>query len=199
MLETILFAFAHIGAMATYTIIFAGMFVEGEFFLILAGILVRGQVIDYWDTITIAFCAVVLHDMGYWLIGTRLSASKRKKFLFINLEKAEAVFKRLGKRQGLYLFMSKFAWGMNRFVLLSSGYFATPFKKLVRYSIPAAFVWTTTFVSLGYMFAERAGAWKKDIRAVLLFAAALFALLVYIEHQIGKSIEEEALLSNGNK
>lgn len=199
MMESLLANFTQIGFAATYAIVFAGMFIEGEAFLILAGILVRGQVIDYMDTIVVAFFAVILHDIGYWFIGKKLGMAKKEKFWFINMEKAEKVFKKLKKREGLYIFMSKFAWGMNRFVLLSSGYFNTPLKKLVKYSIPAAFIWTTTFVSVGYVFADRAGLWKKDIKTVTVFAAAFFIGMILIEHQVGRSIKEDAQLPNGDK
>ncbi len=197
-MESLLISFSHIGAVATYAIVFIGMFIEGEAFLILSGILVRGDVIDYGDTLVIAFIAVVLSDTAYWFLGTRLGMMKRKKVWFIDMEKAGRLFQKLKKRKGLYIFMSKFAWGMNRLVLISSGYVKTPLKKLVKYSIPAAFIWTLTFVSIGYIFAERVGVWKKDLRMVIMTAAALFAIMVYIEHQVGRSIKEDAQIPNGD-
>lgn len=196
-MESLLTNFAEIGRIATYSIIFAGMFIEGEAFLILAGILVRGQVVDFMDTILIAFLAVVLHDIGYWFIGKKLGMAQKTRFWFINMDKMGKVFKKLKKREGLYIFMSKFAWGMNRFALLSSGYFSTPLRKFLKYSIPAAFIWTTTFVSVGYMFADRAGLWKKDVKTVALLAAAFFVGMILIEHQVGKSIKEDAQLPDG--
>jgi len=196
-MELLLTNFTEIGIFATYTIIFFGMFVEGEAFLILAGILVRGKVIDYTDTILIALFAVVLHDVGYWAIGKKLGMSRKTQFWFINTEKMGKIFKKLQKREGLYIFMSKFAWGMNRFTLLSSGYFSTPLQKFLKYSVPAAFIWTTTFVSVGYMFADRAGLWKKDVKNVALLAAVFFVGMIVFEYQVGKSIKEDANLPNG--
>lgn len=198
MMETLLTSFTELGLLATYAIVFFGMFIEGEAFLILAGILVRGQVVDYTDTILVAFCAVILHDIGYWFIGKRLSMTKKERGWFINMEKTGKILKKLKKREGLYIFMSKFAWGMNRFALLSSGYSNTPIRKFLKYSIPAAFIWTTTFVSVGFMFADRAGLWKKDVKMVALLAATFFIGMVIFEYQVGKSIKEDADLPNGD-
>ena len=162
--------------------------------LIFAGVLVRGRSIHYFDTIVIAFLAVLLHDIGYWYIGKKLKKVKRDRIFGINLRKAEKLFARLKKREGLYIFTSKFAWGMNRFVLISSGYFQTELKKLVKYSAGAAVIWTTTLVSLGYIFAEQTAILKKDIRVVALGFAALFIVVFYVEHVLKKMFLEEAKL-----
>lgn len=197
-MEQLLTNFSEIGRYATYAVIFGGMFIEGEIFLILAGILVRGQAIDYVDTIVIAFVAVTMHDIGYWYIGKKLSGTKRERFWFINVKKMEIFFAKLKKRQGIYIFASKFAWGMNRFTLLSSGYFKTPLKKLLTYSMPAAFIWVTTFVSIGYMFADRAHLLKKDVKTFAIGTALFLATVWVIEYFISKSIKKEAEFPNGD-
>ena len=198
-MEALLLKFSEIGVVATYMIVFFGMFIEGEMFLILAGILVRGQAIDFFDTIIVAFCAVILNDIGYWVVGKKIKGSKRRKFWILDVEMMGKVFRKLEKREGLYIFMSKFAWGLNRFILLSSGYFGTPFKKLIKYSIPAAFIWTTTFISVGYVFAERAGLLKKDIKTVAVFTMVFFLGMIYVESLIGISIKEDAQLPKVDK
>lgn len=191
MIEHLLTNFSEIGRYATYAIIFAGMFIEGETFLILAGILVRGRAVDYVDTIMIAFIAVIIHDIAYWYIGKRLSRTNRERFWFINVKKMEKFFAKLKKREGIYIFASKFAWGMNRFTLLSSGYCKTPLKKLLTYSIPAAFIWTTTFVSVGYMFADRVHLLKKDVKTFALGTALFLIVVLTIEYFVSKSIKKE--------
>lgn len=186
--------FAETHRMLLYLILFFGMFIEGEMMLIFAGVLVRSRNIHYFDTIAIAFAAVLLHDVGYWYIGKRLAMMKREKFLGIDLKKAEKFFTKLKEREGLYIFTSKFAWGLNRFVLISSGYFQTKLKKLVKYSTGAAIIWTTTLVSLGYIFAEQTAILKKDIRIVAIGFAALFLVVFYVEHLLKKMFLEEAKL-----
>ncbi len=175
-----------------YAILFLGMFVEGEMMLIFAGVLVRSRNIHYFDTIIIAFIAVLLHDIGYWYIGKRLATIKKEKVLGINLKKAEKFFSKLKEREGLYIFTSKFAWGLNRFVLVSSGYFQTKLVKLVKYSTAAAIIWTTTLVSLGYIFAEQTAILRKDIRIVAVGFGLLFLVVFYVEYLLKKMLLEEA-------
>lgn len=186
--------FAETHQVLLYAILFLGMFVEGEMMLIFAGVLIRSRSIHYFDTIAIAFIAVLLHDIGYWYIGKKLAMVRREKFLGINLKKAEKFFAKLKKREGLYIFTSKFAWGMNRFVLIASGYFQTKLVKLVKYSMGAAIIWTTTLVSLGYIFAEQTAILKKDIKMVAIGFGVLFLAVFYIEHLLKKMFLEEAKL-----
>ncbi len=186
--------FAETHRMLMYVILFLGMFVEGEMMLIFAGVLIRSRNLHYFDTIMIAFTAVLLHDVGYWYIGKRLAMVRREKFLGIDLEKAEKFFAKLKKREGVYIFTSKFAWGMNRFVLIASGYFQTKLVKLVKYSTAAAIIWTTTLVSLGYIFAEQTAILRKDIKIAAIGFGVLFLVVFYIEHLLKKMFLEEAKL-----
>jgi len=175
-----------------YVLLFLGMFVEGEMMLILAGVLVKHKCIHFFDTIMIAFVAVMLHDIGYWLIGKGLAKIKREKVLGVNLKKVVKLFAQVKEREGLYIFTSKFAWGINRFVLISSGYFQTRLKTLVKYSSATALIWTTTLVSLGYMFAEQTAILKKDVRIIVIGFAALFILIFCVEYFVKKVFVAEA-------
>ena len=183
--------FAHTHQVLIYLIIFLGMFVEGEIILILSGVLVRSRGIDFFDTLLIAIIAVIFHDIGYWYIGRLLSKTKKKKFWFVNLEKLENFLKRFEKRSGLYIFISKFAWSMNRFVLLASGYFKTPIKKLLNYSIPVAVIWTTTFISLGYIFADKTAILKKDLKLFAISIAIFLIAIIIIENTFQKALKKE--------
>ena len=162
--------------------------------MILAGILVSSGHIDFFDTIGIAFVAVNIHDILYWHIGGRLANLNKKKFLFFNLEKVEPWFNRIKRREGLYIFVSKFAWNLNRIVLLSSGYLGTKFKKFVKFSIPAAFLWTATFVSLGYLFSDELDILKTDLKRVAISVTIFFIVIIFLENVIRKIIRRSVIL-----
>ncbi len=194
--------FSEVHRILTYIIIFLGMFIEGEVVLILSGILVRGGSINFLNVVIFAFSAVVIHDIAYWFIGKKLSQLHKKKFLFFNLEKMESLFNKIKSREGLYIFASKFAWNTNRFVLLSSGYMKTPFKRLLRNSIPAALIWTIAFVSLGFVFADQAGILKKDLKKVAIFITILLIAVILLENVFRKIIAKSGAFYkkyNGNK
>jgi membrane protein DedA with SNARE-associated domain len=169
-----------------YGIIFLGMFIEGELILILAGILIRGGHLDFLDTIFIAFGAVVIHDIAYWLIGKKLAERGGQKFLFFNLEKIKPFLEKIRNNNELYVFVSKFAWNLNRFVLIASGYIGTPFKKIIRYSLPAGFIWTITFISLGFIFAQKTEILKKDLKTVAVSLTIFLLAVIVLENLFQK-------------
>ena len=174
-----------------YAIIFLGMFIEGEVILVLSGIIIRGHGLDFFDTLIVAAIAVIIHDIAYWYLGVLIAETKRKKILFINLEKVAAFLGSFKKRSGAYIFISKFAWSMNRFVLLTAGYFKTPLKKLLTYSIPVAIIWTTTLLSVGYIFAEKTALLRKDLKIFMISIAIFLIAIIIIENAFQRLLKKE--------
>ena len=191
MFEFLLTNFSEIHRILVYVIVFLGMFVEGEAVLLLAGILVRSGKLDYFDTIFIAFIAVLLHDIVYWFIGRKVSESGRKKIWFFNLGKLEPFLDKIKKNDGLYIFVSKFAWNLNRIILMANGYLKTSFNKLIRYTLPAAFIWTVTFVSLGFVFANKIDILKKDVKTVAILFMAFLLGVIFLENIIQRIFNKD--------
>jgi len=186
MIESFLTNFSEVHRVFVYLAIFAGMFIEGELILILAGILIRGGHLDFFDTLFIAFGAVIIHDIAYWLIGKKLAEKEKRKFLFFNLEKINTFLEKRKKGAEIYIFVSKFAWNLNRFVLIANGYLKTPLKKFIRYSLPAGFIWTTTFISLGFIFAQKTEILKKDFKTVAVSLTIFLLAIVVLENLFQK-------------
>jgi membrane protein DedA with SNARE-associated domain len=186
MIESLLINFSEIHRAFAYLAMFLGMFIEGELILILAGILIRGGHLDFFDTLFIAFVAVVLHDIVYWLIGKKLAERGKQKFLFFNLERISPILEKIKNNNELYIFVSKFAWNLNRFVLIASGYIGTPFKKFIRYSLPAGFIWAITFISLGFIFAQKTEILKKDLKTVAVSLTIFLLAVIVLENLFQK-------------
>lgn len=184
--------------MLLYALVFVATMIEGEVSLLIVGMMVRNKNIDFSDAFLLAFIAVLLHDVVYWMIGKWIAKRDRDVVLGISKKKWEHFLKHLKKREGAYIFMSKFAWGMNRFVLIASGYYQTQFRKFMKYSAAAAFLWVVTFISLGYMFAEKTSLLRKDIRTVALGIAALFAMVIGAEMMVTKRFRKETHLNNNH-
>lgn len=155
--------------------------------LIISGILIRSANVSFLPTLLIAVCAAFFHDIVFWLIGKKLYAAGKKRFLFFNLQKVTAILDRVKGRDGLYIFVSKFAWNLNRFVLLGSGYLGTSFATLVKHSAPAAIIWTTTFLSLGYFFADQAKILKRDITAALVLFTIFLIIIIVLENLLQRA------------
>ncbi len=191
-MESLLTNFSEIHRFLTYAIIFLAVLIEGEIFVLLAGILSRNGYLDIFDAITVVFAAAIIHDLIYWSIGRKLAKTNRKKFLFINLEKAGSFLEKLKINDGFFIFISKFAWSLNKLVLIASGYIKLPLKKLLRYSIFSAFVWSLTFVSLGYVFAHKTNVLRKDLKTATLLIAGFIVIIVVLENLIQVIIKKDS-------
>lgn len=187
-MESLLTNFSETHRILSYLIIFFGIFIEGEVILLLAGVLSHKGFLDISDVIIIASSAVVLHDLLYWSIGRKLLKTNKKRILFVNLEKLRGFLEKLRVGDGLYIFISKFAWSLNRIVLISSGYLKTPVRELLRYSIPAAFVWSITLISLGHVFAFKTGLLKKDIKTAAVLLTIFIVGIILLESLLKKAI-----------
>lgn len=187
-MESLLTNFSETHRILSYLIVFFSIFIEGEIVLLLAGVLSHKGYLDIFDLIMIALVATTLHDLLFWSIGVKLSKTNREKFLFVSLEKVKGFLGKLRAGNGLYIFISKFAWNLNRIVLISSGYLKTPVKELLRYSIPAAFIWSITLVSLGYVFAFKTDILKKDVKTAAILLTVFIVAIIFLENLLRKMI-----------
>ncbi|MDP3015393.1 MAG: VTT domain-containing protein [bacterium] len=190
-MESLLTNFSETHRIISYLIIALAILIEGEVVLILAGILSHKGHLDIFNVILFAFAAAVIHDLIYWSIGKKLSASGKKKFLFINLEKIKGFLEKTKINNGLYVFISKFTWNLNRIMLITNGYLKMPIKELLRYSIPACLIWSITFVSIGYVFAFETDVLKKDIKTAALLLMSFIIIIVILENILRKIVEKK--------
>jgi membrane protein DedA with SNARE-associated domain len=191
-MESLLLNFSETHRILSYIIISLGVLVEGEIVLLLAGVLSHRGYLDIFDAIFIAFLAAIVHDLIYWLIGKKLAESNKKKVLFIDLEKIKGFLEKSGNGNGLYIFISKFAWNFNRIALIASGFIKTPLKELLKYSLPACLVWAITFVSLGYVFAFETDIFKKDIKTAGILISGFIIFVVILENLLRRQIKRRS-------
>ena len=190
-MESLLTNFSETHRIISYLIIALAILIEGEVVLVLAGVLSHKGYLDIFDVIFFAFAAAVIHDLIYWSIGKKLSASGKKRFLFINLEKVKRFLEKAKINNGLYVFISKFVWNLNRIALIANGYLKMPVKELLRYSIPACLIWSITFVSIGYVFAFETDILKKDLKTAAILLASFIVAIVILENLFRKIVEKK--------
>lgn len=192
MVEQFLLNFSETHRIIAYALIFIGLFIEGEVVLILAGILVKNGNITFITTFGIAFIATIIHDIFFYQIGTKLAKTGRKKFLFFNLEKIKSFLDGIHKIDYYHIFISKFGFSTNRFVLIAAGYMnKMSLEKLVKYSIPADFLWSLIFISLGVLFAEGTSILKKDLKIFAISVTIFLVAIIVIKKLIQKAIKKE--------
>ena len=173
-----------------YVIIFLIIFlIEGEITLVLAGVLSRHHALALLTVIGVGSTAAILHDLLYWSVGARLAKTNRQKLLFVNVEKARGFLEGLRSRYGISLFLSKFAWGINKPVLVATGYMNLSWKELLRYSVPTGLVWATSLALLGYGFASKTDLLRRNLQEASLFILLLLAALFLLQGAVRKILK----------
>jgi len=192
-LQTLLSNFSEVHRFFAYAIIFFFVLIEGESILLLAGILSRHGYLKFSLLFLIAFGASILHDYLYWSIGKNLALKSSGKFLFFHLEKTKKFLESLKhkKRDGFYIFFSKFAWGLTKITYIICGYAKMSFLNLCRYAIPASFIWTLSLLSLGYVFASETHILRKNLGTAAILILLLILLFLALEYILRKSIKKE--------
>ena len=185
-MESLLVNFSEVHRILAYLAIFVGMFIEGEIILLLTGVLVRSGAINFLPAVMVGITGVVIHDILWWFLGKKLVEKGRKKFLFFTIENTAPILRRLEKNSAFFIFISKFAWNLNRVVLVCSGYIKISFKKMLRYSVPAAATWTILLISLGYVFAHKTDILKHDLKRAALFLTILIIAVLALENIVQK-------------
>lgn len=170
----------------SYVIVFFATIIEGDITLLVLGALTKERYLSFLKVFFIGCAAAVVHDIIFWHVGVRLKRLKRKKYLFVDLEKINEALERIRPVIGASIVLSKFAWNFNRVVLVSSGYVGVPFRRLIKLSIPAAFLWVLSYLSLGYVFADQTDLFKQRIEYVGLLVMGIILAVVLFELYLKK-------------
>lgn len=180
-------------ALAYFIIFIFTAVLEGEITLLLAGVLSHQGYLNYITLMVVGFLAAVLHDIVFWSLGKKVSSLQRDYFFFINLRKVRDFLSHFHGRIGVYIFISKFTWGLSRMVLISSGYMNISFKRLLFYAVPASFFWSALLINLGYLFSYQFDLVKRDIVTAGAFIAIFMALVILIEVAARKIVQRRAM------
>ena len=173
----------------TYLIIFVAIFVEGDISLLVFGALSKERVLDFFSVVPVAILAAVLHDIIFWHIGIRFSRTKKRRYLFFNFDKASEILDRIKPTIGIYVLLSKFAWNFSRIIIVSSGYVGMHFKKFIKYSATSAILWTITYMSIGYVFADQTNIFRQKIGVAGALMAGIVLIMALFEIYIKKILK----------
>ncbi|HEY5600117.1 MAG TPA: hypothetical protein VIK48_05445 [Candidatus Manganitrophaceae bacterium] len=188
-MEALFFHFSETHRLLVYSVVFLiVLLLEGEVTLTLAGVLSHRQYLDLYNLIAIGCVAAVLHDALYWSVGVKLAKTHQKKAFFVSVEKITGYLERIKQRYGLYIFLSKYAWGFNKLVLAATGYIGVNFKKLLQYSIPTCLIWASSMALLGYTFSSQTDLLRKDLKTASLLISGFIIAIVLIESLLRRMI-----------
>lgn len=180
-----------------YGIVFLFSMLEGEISVLAFGVLSRGDYLDIKVVFLIVVIAATLHDVLFWYIGKRLSHSTSNNAFMRAIKKIGPALEQRRHLLPLFIGISKFAWNFNKVVLASNGYIHTPLKKTFSYSAIASFIWAALFLSLGYVFADQSGIFKKRIEVTGFLITIIIILILVFESYLREVFQKYVL--NGSQ
>ncbi len=169
-----------------YGLIFIGLIFEGEFILILTGILSHLGALNFYIALVFIFLGGLSKTfLGYYL-GTILHKKYKDTKFFLYIKKKVLNFvPNFEKKPFWSIFISKFIMGVNSFVIIFAGYLKVDFKKYLRAEITATIIWVPLLLCLGYFFGYTALSISKEIWKFSLIIVLLMFIFVLIDKFIG--------------
>ena len=154
-----------------YFLLFLAMVLEGEVFLIIAGMLVHLKAFDVGDVFVIALVGVITGNILWYSLGTTLSEKRFAQPIIRRAHKAVFYFlPRFSEKPFKSIFFSKFIYGANRATILMSGVLKVKFPLFMKAEFSASIIWVILYATLGYFLGYAA--------IHLTHKAMYFALLI---------------------
>ncbi|MDQ5957466.1 MAG: rane-associated protein [Patescibacteria group bacterium] len=169
----------------------------GDSLLFASGILASNNYINIYVSIAVFFTGSFLGGISGYYIGDKLEDLRDSKYFSFYLKKvfkekyldeAREFFKRRGE---LTILLCKFVPIVRTFAPVIAGVVEMDYKKFVLYNLLGAFVWSVSFVGLGYFLGERFPFVSKYMEyiiiAILIVTTAPVIVKVYKKYKNRKS------------
>lgn len=170
-----------------YTILFIAMVLEGETFLIIAGMLASLKAFDSGDVLWISFAGVVLGNIMWYQFGTKLKAVGFSERIIRRAERMIKFFlPRFREKPFSSIFFSKFIYGANRATVIMSGVLRVPFKLFFRAELLASIVWVVLYFEVGYFFGEIAISKTHNVAQVALAVVVFVIVFILIRKLVAR-------------
>ncbi|MFZ2303258.1 MAG: VTT domain-containing protein [Minisyncoccia bacterium] len=185
-----------------YVILFIAMVLEGEVFLIIAGMLASLDAFDTGDVLWISLIGVVLGNIMWYNLGTKLKDANLTKGILKRAERILVFFlPEFRANPFKSIFISKFIYGANRATVIMSGVLRIPFKLFFKAEFFASIVWVVLYFEIGYFFGYTAISTTRKAGHLalmaLLFVVAFILIQKLITHQYER-YERKKLEKNNN-
>lgn len=165
-----------------YLMIYSGLVIEGEFFLISAGILMHLDALDPWLTVLFVFAGGLSKTFIGYALGEFLYRKFNHHRFFKYIQKrVYNVLPGFKTKPFWSIFISKFIFGANNIVIIFSGYEKINYKKFLKAEILATVIWAPLLISLGYFFSYTALNVSSDVWRFLMIIFVLFMIFVLFD------------------
>jgi len=174
--------FVEVNAVSAYLLIIAGVIIEGEVVVILAGICSHlGSLNPFIALLAVLIGGITKSFLGY-LIGFHLQIKHSHRPFLNRMEKRISYFlPHFEERQFWSIFISRFfILGIGWLTLIFSGYKKVSLKIYSRAEALSLIIWSVSFLALGSFFSFTALSISRDVRnflgIILIFFIAFFIL-----------------------
>jgi len=182
-------------SLLAYVALFFAMVIEGETFLIVAGVLSHLGALSLPLVLIIAYVGVMLGDLLWYGVGVLLRHHRGPLFVRNLVERGESLVRRIFpqfmERPGTTLLIAKFVYGTNHATLILAGVMRLPLSLFIRIQLLISLVWVGVFAAVGYLFGYVAIQMTRQVSVFLLIILLLIVglialqrfLSVYYEHR----------------
>ena len=170
-----------------YAILFVAMLLEGEVFLIIAGMLASLNAFDIGDVLWVSLLGVILGNIIWYYLGTKLKNTGVSGKMIRWAERAVIFFLPAFREKPFKsIFFSKFIYGANRATVIISGVLRVPFRLFVKAEFFASILWVALFATVGYVFGHAALSVTNTISRAVLLVVIFVVIFVLTQRYLAK-------------
>lgn len=191
----------HLFAEYGYLVIFLGLFIEGEVFLLASSLLAYMAGYPLWSVVAVAIVASCLSDSLWFYAGKRMGEErmlKYGKYVFLPRLRYESIKKFFQENGKKTLFFAKFIYGMGRIIIFVSSVAGARFKMFAVMDFLATTVWSIALCTFAYVSADYYNLsfrhLVQSLRIVLGIVLALFVLQL-VAREVYFSVTKKTLLN----
>ncbi|MEK7558656.1 MAG: DedA family protein [Patescibacteria group bacterium] len=185
---------------AAYLVLFLMMVVEGETFLIIAGVLSHLGALKFHYVVGVAFIGVLIGDVLWYSLGMLLKREGLPNIFLRMINTAERIVDKLlpnFKTKPINsLILAKFIYGTNHATLILAGLMKMNFWLFMKAEIIASVIWVLTFSTLGYFFGYAAIQLSHKVSVFLLLVLLFIVGFISIQRYISFYYENKSKEDN---
>jgi membrane protein DedA with SNARE-associated domain len=166
-----------------YVFAFLGAILEGNFIMILSGVLFRLGFFNFWALGAVLVNGYFLNGVGWYLIG-RIGGNviierfiKRKKFGKKVIDRLEKYSHRHSAKT---IFLTRITYGISMFTFMIAGSLKMNLKKFLSVSFIATICWVLIMVSLGYGFGVGLQTLNKVTKGITIGIIIVIIILIVL-------------------
>ncbi len=182
-----------------YLITFIWTALEGETFVIFAGLAAQRELLDFRALFFAAAFGSMFGDQIMFFVGRYFGPRVVRRYPKIK-PKLDKILAALEKYSTSFILTYRFMYGLRNVSALAVGMSHLSWRRFSLLNAVASFLWAFTFCGAGYLFGdilERMGIGDEEmvnieVRVIMLFALFVFLLVVLLRY---RKAQREALLA----